>query len=306
MADKPVVTIYSDGGADPNPGPGGWGVVLLFDKHGEIITKELNGGEPHTTNNRMELTAAIQALRALKVPCLVEFHTDSIYLKKGITEWMAGWLETDFKKGKIENVDLWRDLNAAVSRHEIQWHWVKGHAGNRYNERADQLASAAMPRKQVETDAQVPRAYLRVSCVKGQGRWAALIRQPASGQAGEAGGEGDARDNLLTESLDDTTPNELDLRAAIAVLEACHEGHAVQLYTASSYLFNGIKKWVPGWKQNRWLKKDGKEVQHRGLWQALDALDQGRQVRWTLYTEDQPPAELAEVEPTLKQALKGS
>jgi ribonuclease HI len=143
--DKPSVTIYTDGGCDPNPGPGGWGVVLIFVRaNGEQVVRELKGGEPHTTNNRMELTAAIQALRALKQPCVVEFHTDSQYVQKGISQWMATWERTNFKKGKIQNVDLWQALKTETARHDIRWHWVRGHAGNTYNERADQLAMAAI------------------------------------------------------------------------------------------------------------------------------------------------------------------
>jgi len=144
--DKPTVTIYTDGGCEPNPGAGGWGVVLIFEdpKSGKVHTRELSGGAPDTTNNRMELTAAIEALRALKKPCVVELYTDSEYLRRGITEWMDNWQRTNFKKGTIKNVDLWQTLNAETARHEIHWHWVKGHAGNTYNERVDQLAAAAM------------------------------------------------------------------------------------------------------------------------------------------------------------------
>ncbi|MCC7447548.1 MAG: ribonuclease HI [Anaerolineae bacterium] len=146
-ADKPTVTIYTDGGCEPNPGAGGWGVVLIFEnpKNGETHTRELFGGALETTNNRMELTAAIEALRALKKPCVVELYTDSEYLRRGITEWMDNWQRTNFKKGTIKNVDLWQTLNAEAARHEIHWHWVKGHAGNTYNERVDQLAAQGRP-----------------------------------------------------------------------------------------------------------------------------------------------------------------
>jgi ribonuclease HI len=150
--DKPQVIIYSDGGAKPNPGTGGWGVVLIFGQR----RKELSGGEPDTTNNRMELTAAIMALEALKQPCAVEFHTDSKYVRNGITKWLSrwvrnGWMTAEYRtpNGKIipskpvENQDLWERLHVATQRHEITWKWVKGHAGNALNERVDQLATAA-------------------------------------------------------------------------------------------------------------------------------------------------------------------
>lgn len=135
-----VVTIYTDGACKGNPGPGGWGAVLFYGEH----EKALCGGEAETTNNRMELMAAIQALEALKRPCSIDLHTDSQYLRQGITQWMAGWKRKHWKTaaGKpVKNRDLWERLDALVQRHEIRWHWVKGHAGDPGNEKADQLAN---------------------------------------------------------------------------------------------------------------------------------------------------------------------
>jgi ribonuclease HI len=140
---KPQVEIYTDGGAKPNPdGPGGWGVLLKFGDH----TKELSGGEASTTNNRMERMAAIMALESLKEPCIVKLHTDSEYLKKGITLWLRTWVKNGWRtssKQPVKNQDLWERLHEAVQRHEIKWAWVKGHAGNAHNERVDQLATLA-------------------------------------------------------------------------------------------------------------------------------------------------------------------
>jgi len=135
----PQVVIYTDGACSGNPGPGGWGAVLLYgDKR-----KEICGGELATTNNRMELMAAIQALEALKKPCKVELHTDSKYVQQGIHEWIhswkkRGWLTAD--KKPVKNDDLWKRLDLARSRHQVDWRWVKGHAGHELNERADALA----------------------------------------------------------------------------------------------------------------------------------------------------------------------
>jgi len=137
------IVIYTDGACKGNPGPGGWGAVLRSGTH----EKHLHGGAKLTTNNRMELTAAIAALESLKRPCTVELHTDSQYLRNGITLWIQGWKAKGWKtasKEPVKNVDLWMRLDAAVQAHEISWHWVKGHAGNELNERADQLATAAM------------------------------------------------------------------------------------------------------------------------------------------------------------------
>ena len=135
----PKLVIYTDGACSGNPGPGGWGAVLI---HG-AKEKDIWGGEPATTNNRMELMAAIQALEALKRPCRVELHTDSQYLRTGITEWLAGWKARGWKtagKTPVKNEDLWKRLDAARQRHTVDWRWVKGHAGHPMNERADELA----------------------------------------------------------------------------------------------------------------------------------------------------------------------
>jgi ribonuclease HI len=133
------VVIYTDGACSGNPGRGGWGVVMRWQDH----EKELHGGEPLTTNNRMELTAAIQALEALNRPSKVSLHTDSKYLLDGITKWIAGWQRNGWltsAKKPVKNDDLWRRLVEAMSRHEVTWLWVKGHAGDPGNERADELA----------------------------------------------------------------------------------------------------------------------------------------------------------------------
>lgn len=137
------VEIFTDGACSGNPGPGGWGAILRYgDK-----TKEMSGGEADTTNNRMELTAAIQALDALKEPCAVDLYTDSVYVKDGIGGWIEGWKRNGWKtaaKKPVKNVELWQELERARNRHDVTWHWVKGHAGHPENERADELARLAM------------------------------------------------------------------------------------------------------------------------------------------------------------------
>ena len=137
------VTIYTDGACSGNPGPGGWGAILMSGGR----QREIMGGEAATTNNRMELMAAIRALEALTRPCKVELHTDSQYVRQGITEWMKGWKARGWKtadKKPVKNEDLWRQLDAARARHEVDWRWVKGHAGDPLNERADALARAGL------------------------------------------------------------------------------------------------------------------------------------------------------------------
>jgi len=137
------VIIHTDGACSGNPGPGGWGAVLQY---GGTV-KELKGGAPLTTNNQMELTAAIEALTALKRPVQVELHTDSIYVKDGLTKWIHGWKKNGWKtadKKPVKNLELWQALDAAVARHKIDWRWVKGHNGDEMNERADELANEGM------------------------------------------------------------------------------------------------------------------------------------------------------------------
>jgi ribonuclease HI len=136
---EPHVVIHTDGACSGNPGPGGWGAILaLGDRQ-----KELHGGEAHTTNNRMELMGAISALEALKKPCVVDLHTDSQYMRDGIMKWIKNWKRNGWRtadKKPVKNVDLWQRLEAALERHQVRWHWVRGHAGDAMNERADQLA----------------------------------------------------------------------------------------------------------------------------------------------------------------------
>ncbi len=140
---RKTVEIYTDGACSGNPGPGGWGAVLRYGAH----EKEISGGEPETTNNRMELMAAIRALESIKEPVVAELYTDSTYLRSGITEWIKGWRRNGWRtaaKKPVKNVDLWQRLDSAAGRHQVSWHWVKGHAGHPENERADALARDAL------------------------------------------------------------------------------------------------------------------------------------------------------------------
>lgn len=144
MSEKGLVEIFTDGACSGNPGPGGWGAVIRWGAH----EKEICGGEPDTTNNRMELMAAIAGLEALTRPMAVRLTTDSTYVKDGITKWIHGWKKNGWKtaaKKPVKNADLWQRLDLAVTRHKIEWAWVKGHAGHPENERADELARQGIP-----------------------------------------------------------------------------------------------------------------------------------------------------------------
>jgi ribonuclease HI len=140
-----VVEVWTDGGCKPNPGPGGWAAILRF----RGVERELSGGEAATTNNRMELTAAAAALEALSRPCRVVLHTDSEYVRNGVTRWHAGWVRRNWRNAAgdpVANMDLWRQLLAAAERHQIEWRWVRGHSGDVMNDRVDRLATAARSR----------------------------------------------------------------------------------------------------------------------------------------------------------------
>jgi ribonuclease HI len=141
--EETVIDIFTDGACSGNPGPGGWGAILRWKGH----EKELNGGETPTTNNRMEMMAAIAALESLKRPSPVRLHTDSTYLRDGITKWIHAWKKKGWKtadKKPVKNVDLWQRLETAAARHQVEWHWVRGHSGHPENERADELARKAI------------------------------------------------------------------------------------------------------------------------------------------------------------------
>jgi ribonuclease HI len=271
--ETPEVLIYTDGGADPNPGAGGWAAILVDPGSGKV--RELSGGEPRATNNRMELTAAIRALEALKVPCRVKLFTDSLYLKKGVSEWLPGWIARGWrrKEGELQNEDLWRRLSELIGEHEIQWGWVKGHAGNRWNERADQLATLEIRKQQgsrgpdparppVEAD-----VFLRVAGAGKRGGWAALVRR---------GGE----ETTLSNGLSSATSNQLDLLGAINALESLPEGIAVAVHTGSDYLRNGATRWIEGWKRRGWKTQEGQPVLNRDLWERLERAMTVRRVIW--------------------------
>ncbi|HEX9028824.1 MAG TPA: ribonuclease HI [Anaerolineales bacterium] len=142
--DLPQVTIYTDGACDPNPGPGGWAALLRSGTNEKVLT----GSAPDTTNNRMELTAAIEAFKALKRPCRVDIFTDSEYLKRGINEWLPGWRARGWRRkhGALANQELWQELDRSLKTHQVKWHWVRGHTGQPQNEQVDKLARQAAQR----------------------------------------------------------------------------------------------------------------------------------------------------------------
>ncbi len=275
------VSIYTDGGADPNPGVGGWAAILRDGRHERVLT----GNNPHTTNNQMELQAAIAALQALTRPCEVDFYTDSEYVRRGITEWIEKWAEKNWmRSGKpVANRELWQALWQETKRHQIEWHWVRGHAGNPLNERADMLARQArlplMPEATLAPSS--ARIFLRASCKgnPGPGGWAVVL---------ESGDGKDAESEQISGWEQGTTNNRMELTALLEGLRLLDHGQTVQVFTSSDYLFQGATKWIHGWAQRDWNKKDGTPVSNSDLWSRLLALQSNYRLRWVNAKGEQP------------------
>jgi ribonuclease HI len=290
-----VVVIYTDGACDPNPGPGGWAAILRYGRH----EKELSGSDPQATNNRMELQAALAALQALKRPCRVVLHTDSEYLRRGITEWLPTWISRGWRtsgRKPVQNQDLWQALATEVERHQAEWHWVRGHAGDPLNERVDRLARAAIPRPALPADdADAVHLFPRASClgVPGPGGWAVVARR------------GD-RVTSLSGSSAQTTANAMELQAAIQGLTALSRPSRVHLYTVSKYLHQGITRWVAGWQARGWQTKEGQPVRHKTLWLALKDAMAGHQVEWHILPTGERPPESEQAATLAAQAARAA
>lgn len=264
-----LVTIYTDGGADPNPGIGGWAAILSAEGREKILT----GNDPWTTNNRMELQAAVAALGALKQPADVNLYTDSEYLSRGITQWIQRWQSAGWqRKGKpIPNADLWQELWKLEEQHEVEWHWVRGHSGNKMNERVDRLARRARqeitPISDIESDA--PRLYVRASCKgnPGPGGWGVVL-------------ERDKETEQQSGSEPKTTNNRMELMGVIEGLRLLPEDSGVNVFSTSDYVITGATKWIAGWRQRDWRKRDGKPISNQDLWLELDLLMRTYRIKW--------------------------
>jgi ribonuclease HI len=287
MAERQVV-IYTDGACDPNPGPGGWAAILRYGSHEKVIS----GGDPETTNNRMELQAALSALKTLTRSCRLTMYTDSEYLRRGITQWLAAWIRAGWRtsdRRAVRNQDLWQALAAEVQRHHVDWRWVRGHAGDPLNERVDRLARGAIPRPDSHAadgsvvptrDASTLQLFTRASCLgnSGPGGWAVVLRQ---------GDEVKSRSGSVTTA----TANEMELRAAIRGLRSLTGPSQVQLLTVSQYLHQGITQWVAGWQARGWKTKEGQPVRHKALWLALQEAMDGHQIEWHILRAGHRPQE---------------
>ena len=268
---KPV-TIYTDGGCSPNPGPGGWGVVI---EYVDGTREELNGAAEQTTNNQMEITAAIRALEALPGPSRVEIITDSKYVQKGITSWLKGWRKKGWltRDGQpVKNQDLWQALDREIARHVVTWTWTRGHSGNPGNERADALARAALPATELPLDDQ--QAAHLFCCVSFSGK------QRAGGYGVILKHQENRKE--LSGRVERTSPNRMHLLAAAEALKALKRPMRVHLYTTSSYVRDGATRWIAGWRQRGFLTAAGERVSHRDLWEQIEQLQDRHRVAWHL------------------------
>jgi ribonuclease HI len=282
-SEAPKILLYTDGACNPNPGPGGWGAVLL--PEGGRRPVELSGGERATTNNRMELTAAIEALAFLKEPHQIEIYTDSKYLKQGITQWMHGWRRRNWQTRQgsaVKNQELWMELAAKLKIHRVQWHWLKGHARHEWNERADRLARAAVEAKPLPLgDEDAIHIFCGVSQRQktGLGGWCAVLRFGKYIK-------------VVCGSESATTGNRMHILAAIGALSAIKRRLPVHLYTYSGYLKDGATVWVHQWSRRGWRTKDDTPVRHRDLWVRLARLSRSLEIKWHIADKSRPPCHM--------------
>jgi ribonuclease HI len=292
VADLPKVTIYADGACNPNPGPGGWAAVLLFP---DQAPQELVGSEPNTTSNRMELRAALEALLSLPGPHRVHLYTDSQYLHQGITDWLPLWEQRNWQtteKTDVKNQDLWQPLAAQLERHHITWHWVKGHVGDQWNERANHLAQSAVPSPRLPLDDdQAIHIFTAASFLGGEGKggWGVLLRYRYQVKT-------------LSGSALNTSSNRMHLQAAIEGLKAIKKPMPVHLYTTSDYLKDGATIWVRKWSTRNWQTQEGKPVSHRDLWEVLAGLTQRCQINWHVIAKSDLPAEMLQAKQLASEA----
>jgi len=259
--------------------------------------QELVGTNPATTNNRMELQAAMEALKALQDPSRVRLVTDSRYLQRGITEWLPEWERRDWKTTgheDVKNRDLWQALSRHLSRHQVEWKWTKGHASDRWNQRADFLAQSAIPNAALPLDEQDAVHIFTASSYLGsakRGGWGVVLKyrdQAKSLRGGER----------------ETSANRMHLLAAIAGLEAVKRRHPIHVYTTSDYLKDGATFWAKNWAKGGWRTKDGKAVAHQDLWARLLELSDGRDVRWFSVSKSDVPVEMTHAKSVAAQAAR--
>lgn len=304
----PRADVYTDGGCDPNPGPGGWGAVIHWGDREWL----LSGNDLDTTNNRMELCAAAAALALLDgflSRCRVNVYTDSSYLRLGITEWIDTWVRRGWRTRAgqpVKNQDLWRTLHRLTQAHDVTWHWLKGHTGHPLNERADRLASEARQallhlhrlhrgpdaRRFISDGQFVVEICVKVSCrgAEKRGSWGAVLRMGEHVKTLSGGESG-------------TTANAMLIRGAAEALRMLTKPCRVVIYSDSKYLVKGASSWVNKWEARGWRTKAGKPVANQVEWEALVEAARPHRVTWLLAQRDNAPADLTQAAELAVEAI---
>ena len=286
MCSAPV-QIYTDGSCSPNPGPGGWAAILLFEQGNKIV--ELHGTENHSTNNRMELTAALKALESLEGSNDVEVLTDSRYLQRGISEWLAKWKKNGWitaEGSPVKNKDLWQTFSVQLKRHNISWTWIKGHNKNRWNERADALATAvrqSLNAPALPVDPNGVHLYAGVTWKHSStnGAWAVVLNYGRHYK-------------VIGGASSSTTANRLYLHAVVEGILSLKRTLPVYIYTRSGYLRDGLEIWLDSWRKRNWLTRDGATVSNVELWRQLASLKEKYTITIISVSSENPPCHLQE------------
>ncbi len=244
--------------------------------------RELSGKVENTTNNRMELQASLEALQALASPSTVQLYTDSKYVQNGISKWIVNWRNNNWltaQKEAVKNRDLWEALNREIQRHKVQWLWVKGHADNPHNERADALAVAARGRIPLPL-AEETAVHIFLGITWKQklkiGSWAAIFRYQKHFK-------------VIGEAVENSSANRIHIQSACSALQNLKRRLPIHLYTSSGYLKDGAGNWLKGWEQNGWHTREGKSVSNREEWQALNRVLREYSVNFHKIDKEMPP-----------------
>ncbi len=276
---NPAVTIYTDGSCSPNPGPGGWGAVIVPENGKK---RELSGKVDDTTNNRMEILAALEALRSLPGCSMVTLYTDSRYVQEGISSWIEKWRNCNWLTAEgnpVKNRDLWEALDSELERHRVQWFWVRGHADNKNNNRADALATAARGRAILPLhDQSAIHIFTGITWRKksGTGSWAAVLCYRRHVK-------------VIGDTVTDSSANRIHIQSACQALCSLKRRLPVHLYTSSGYLKEGAGSWLPGWIRNGWLTREGNKVSNAQEWQALSGILSETDVSFHVVDKKMPP-----------------
>jgi len=299
-----TIQIYTDGACQSNPGPGGWGAIILAP---DRPPHKINGGEKSTTNNQMELIAVIKALDSIeKTKDKIVLYTDSKYVMEGITSWINKWKQKDWKTSlntPVKNQVLWQELDASIQSLNIQWEWVKGHAGNQWNEVADQLARSAVPSIDTQVEKKVQKlptddpdtihifTAIAYSSKTKEGAWAAYLRYKTHTKS-------------ISEKVKNASINQLHIYSAIGGLQLVKKKYPIHVYTLSDYLKDGASKWIRNWHKNNWITKEGEPVKHKDLWISLQQLTGSYQIKWFRVSKESIPRELKMIKEMAKKCMQ--